>query len=369
MNQTQTLNQAEAETPRRHRRLPIVLGSLAVVTAGCLTAAVLLQPQTSPASSGSGARQIHATAAVERKTLKEEITAQGTLTYASKRQLAAGVGGTITAMAPAGTSVAAGSALYAVDNQPVVLLRGGLPAWREFASGMSNGPDVHQLETALAALGHFTRTPDDRFDAATKLAIDHWQRASGLAVTGTIPLGRVAFSADDVRIAQDLVQVGDQIAPGTPVLAATSAQKVVTAQVKAASQAVAVIGNHVTVHLPANVDTEGTVQSVEAPTEIDNGGTKLVVVPVTITLTDPAATGTLQEVSISVDFPTASRPDVLTVPVGALIARPAGGFGVEVARGDRTTLISVKTGLFAGGFVEISGTGITAGQKVVVPKI
>ena len=367
---TQSQSQPQPETTRPRRRLPIVLGSLAVVTAGCLTTAVLLQPHASsaPADGGAGP-QIHATATVERKTLKEEVTAQGSLTYAGKRQLTAGIGGTITAIAPAGSSVAAGAALYSVDNQPVVLLRGGLPAWREFASGMPAGPDVLQLETALAALGHFTRTPDEKFDATTTLAIDRWQRASGLPVTGAIPLGRIAFSADDVRIAQDLVHVGDQVGPGTPVVGVTSAQKVVSAQLKAASQGVAVIGNHVTVHLPANVDTEGTVQSVDAPTEIDNAGTKLVVVPVTITLTDPAATGTLQEVSVSVDFPTASRPDVLTVPVGALIARPGGGFGVEVARGGRTSLVTVKTGLFAGGFVEISGAGITAGQKVVVPKI
>jgi multidrug efflux system membrane fusion protein len=53
------------------------------------------------------------------------------------------------------------------------------------------------------------------------------------------------------------------------------------------------------------------------------------------------------------------------VPVNALVARRGGGYGVELAAGRR--IVPVRTGLFAGGYVEVSGSGIRAGTRVVVP--
>jgi len=360
------------ETPvRTRRRWLTALGVCGIAAVGAVVVTIVLQP-ASPSSGAAAAsgKPISATAPVLRTTLREVVTAQGTLTYAGKRQLAAGLSGTITALPPAGTAVAAGSALYSIDNAPVVLLHGSLPAWRDLTLGIPDGPDVAQLESALAALGYFSRSPDARFDSATRAAIDRWQKAVGIPVTGSVPLGRVLFAPEGLRIAQDLVQIGDPVGAGTPVMAISASQKIVAAQVKAANQAVAVVGSAVTVHLPANTEARGTVASVEAPTEIDVADTKTVIVPVTVALVDPAETGTLQEVSVSVDFPTETRADVLAVPVGALIARPGGGFGVEVVRANRATrLVAVKTGLFAGGVVEVTGAGLAADQRVVVPKI
>jgi hypothetical protein len=53
------------------------------------------------------------------------------------------------------------------------------------------------------------------------------------------------------------------------------------------------------------------------------------------------------------------------VPVEALVARRGGGYGVELAAGRR--VVPVETGLFAGGYVEIEGSGIREGTRVVVP--
>jgi hypothetical protein len=61
---------------------------------------------------------------------------------------------------------------------------------------------------------------------------------------------------------------------------------------------------------------------------------------------------------------------VLSVPVEALLALSGDRFGVEVLQADGTTKrMPVTTGLFAAGRVEVSGDGISAGQKVVVPTI
>jgi hypothetical protein len=56
------------------------------------------------------------------------------------------------------------------------------------------------------------------------------------------------------------------------------------------------------------------------------------------------------------------------VPVGALLAQPGGSFAVEVVSPHGHRLVRVTTGLFdsAAGKVQVSGAGLTAGQRVVV---
>jgi hypothetical protein len=54
------------------------------------------------------------------------------------------------------------------------------------------------------------------------------------------------------------------------------------------------------------------------------------------------------------------------VPVIALLARPGGGYGVEVVAGGRTRLVAVTPGLFADGWVQVEG--VRPGQRVAVPQ-
>ena len=72
--------------------------------------------------------------------------------------------------------------------------------------------------------------------------------------------------------------------------------------------------------------------------------------------------------SVDVTFTASERKNVLTVPVAALLALQEGGYGVEVTDGTTSRYVPVKTGLFAGGRVEITGAGIAPDTKVGVPK-
>jgi hypothetical protein len=60
----------------------------------------------------------------------------------------------------------------------------------------------------------------------------------------------------------------------------------------------------------------------------------------------------------------------LAVPVNALLALADGSYAVEIDSGGRRRVVPVQTGLFDedGGIVEISGTDITAGTRVLVPQ-
>jgi DNA gyrase inhibitor GyrI len=108
---------------------------------------------------------------------------------------------------------------------------------------------------------------------------------------------------------------------------------------------------------------------VGQPTEQDNNGQNTTVVPITIALDDPAAADGIQRANVTVDVPSETRDNVLSVPIEALMALPGGDFGIEVVRADGSTdRLAVTTGLFAGGLVEISGDGVEAGLDVMVPE-
>ena len=89
---------------------------------------------------------------------------------------------------------------------------------------------------------------------------------------------------------------------------------------------------------------------------------------------EPGAIGHLDEAPVTVSITTASVSDALVVPVDALLAL-AGGGGRAAAMRWRSwkarahRLQAVSLGLFddAEGLVQVSGRGLSAGQRVVVP--
>ena len=75
---------------------------------------------------------------------------------------------------------------------------------------------------------------------------------------------------------------------------------------------------------------------------------------------------------MQVSITTATVAGALIVPVDALLVLASGGYAVEVAGPDGARrLVPVTLGLFddAAGTVQVSGTGLQAGQRVVVPAI
>jgi hypothetical protein len=87
----------------------------------------------------------------------------------------------------------------------------------------------------------------------------------------------------------------------------------------------------------------------------------------------PASVESFVEIPVTLRVVAESAPAALVVPVGALVALAEGGFAVETVTGtapdgsETTGLIAVETGLFVDGFVAVTGDGIAAGQRVVVP--
>jgi hypothetical protein len=88
--------------------------------------------------------------------------------------------------------------------------------------------------------------------------------------------------------------------------------------------------------------------------------------------TNPAATRNWDQAPVEVSITTGAVANVLAVPVDALLALSNGGYAVEMAATDGThRLVAVSLGLFddADGMVQVTGAGLAAGQRVVVPAL
>ena len=169
----------------------------------------------------------------------------------------------------------------------------------------------------------------------------------------------------------------------TAVLSTSSTKLVVTVDLSASSQSEATIGEHVTVEMPNGSTAGGRITAVSPVAQSSSSGSGAdgtggggagggsdgssgsgtSTVPVTIVLNKPAKGGGLDQASVSVNFVQSKARDVLSVPVTALLATSGSTFAVQEA-GTPHKLIPVQTGLFAAGYVGISGQGIHPGLQV-----
>ena len=361
-------------------------GAATVVAALVLTVvAVGLAVLRRPRPAALAPQLFTATAPVTRGTVTERIQIAGVLGFDGTRQVAhQGQAGILTSAAQPGAVVRRGGVLYRVNNQPVRLLFGTLPAYRDFATGMPDGPDVNQLERNLAALRLDPGLVDQRFTWTTAAAIRRWQARWGLPAwqrTGALPLGTVVFAPAALRIGQVTAMIGTSVAPDGPVLAATSTRRVVTAQLPADRRNLIHPGDKVEVTVSgASAPVPGTVERVgrvAATPQTDqagpNGGagggadsgSQPATVPVTVRANLPDGGPDLDQAPAQLAIISAAHRDVLLVPVVALLPAPGDGYQVRLASGER---VRVRPGLFdsTAGTVEVTGK-LTVGQSVQVP--
>jgi peptidoglycan hydrolase-like protein with peptidoglycan-binding domain len=244
--------------------------------------------------------------------------------------------------------------------------------YRALAEG-TRGLDVRQFERNLVDLKLGPVTVDDVFTASTTAATKRWQRSLGLPETGIVEKFRVVYATGPVRIAQQLVRLGR---PATgDVLTYTGGTKLVSILASASEIAWATKGTKVTVVLPGGKSLDGVVAAIgaeatSAPGQPDpaSPGTGNARISVTVTIADQAGIGALEKSPVDVRYVAQQRENVLTVPVSALLALAEGGYGVEIVDGQGSRIVAVRTGLFAGGRVEISGPGIAEGVAVGIPQ-
>ena len=359
----------------------IALGAAAVVAAA-VAGYVVLGRSTDDTTAAADTTAATTTAKVVRRDLAETDSFDGTLGYASTRPVVDQLSGTITALADEGAVVARGKALYRVDGTPVTLMYGTVPAWRALSSSVSDGRDVRQLEWNLVELGYDpgrAMTIDGEWTSATTAAVERWQEAHGMTEDGVIDLGEVVFLPGKQRIGEHQTSVGLPAQPGTEVMSTASTTQVVTVDLEASRQELVDEGDTVSVELPGGDVAKGTIVDVGKIAEASDdttdtaggnagGGGSEPTIAVTISLAGRASTD-LDQAPVTVDITRSLERNALAVPVTALLALSGGGYAVELGRADGTTqLVGVETGVYADGYVQVSGDGIAEGDSVVVPE-
>ena len=320
--------------------------------------------------SHSAAASATASARVERRDLVEEESFDGTLGYDDSSPVTAGLSGTITTMRPEGSRARRGQVLFEVDEHPVILLYGKKPAYRSLQSGVEDGTDVRQLEQNLVAMGY---DPDgdidvDReFDWATTEAIERWQDDRGLTEDGAVDMGEAVFAPGPVRIGSHQATVGSSTGSGTPVMDISSVTRVITVKVPVDQRALLRSGMKVDVDLPSGERAAGRIRSIGRVAE---GGSEDedATVEAEVVLQSAKGLHRYDETPVTVNVSSEVAKDALAVPVTALLALAEGGYAVEVVEGGKTELVAVDTGMFVNGYVEIKGSKINEGTKVVVPE-
>jgi hypothetical protein len=343
------------------------------------------------------------------KIASDQTMLQGAqATLALTQASAQNPGTTFTSLPSVGGVITEDQSVYSVSNEAVPLLYGSVAAYRAFSIGMTEGADVGELTTDLIALGDGAGlTPSNHYSSATVTAVERWQSALGLPATGEILLGEVVFEPGPIRVTSVTPSVGSSVGGsggggsasagggGGTVLTATSTTPIVTVDLDVSQEYLVKPGNAVSIVLPdgtstvgGHIETVGNVatcssgggagsgtgapsgSSTASTSTCSSGGSgssSSPTVPITITLDSTPELATLDEAPVNVNITTQRAPNVLAVPVNALLALQGGGYGVDVVTGTTSRLVGVATGLYDNSLVQVSGGGIGVGTRVQVP--
>ena len=328
-----------------------------VATAGCGGS------KASPA-----AQRPAGTAAVERGPLSAVVSLNGTLSYRARSDgspysVINQARGTYTALPEVGARVGCRGVLYRVDDRPVLLLCGAMPAYRDVREGDA-GRDVRQLNRNLHLAGQ-------AFTGRTRAALVRLQRRKGLDATGKLELGDAVFLPRPVRIGKLAGELGGSARPGAQIAQAAADALHVRVDLDASQQGEVKKGDRAEVTLPGNTSAQGKVARLGRVAQAPRGKDAAAAATVSafISLDDPGSARGLESAPVQVDVMTKGVERALSVPVTALVGKAGGGLAVEVVRaGGRRELVAVRAGLFddAHGRVEVEGA-LRQGEHVVVP--
>ncbi|MEV1317246.1 efflux RND transporter periplasmic adaptor subunit [Micromonospora arborensis] len=366
----------------------------------------------SPAAQPAAAKV--ATAEVVRTDLSDYWAESGTVGYRKQRTLRGVAPGVLTWLPRPGSTIARGDILYRSGDRPVILFYGSSPMFRDIDVVGMVGRDVRVLADNLRALGYrigsqpapgtrvtvqggpapaandqgangdankpdstpaaagtgayqtVVTSQDAVFTSSLKDAVKRWQATKGVRpATGTVTLGDMLVLPGAVRVGAASAQLGDD-ATGN-LMAISDQTKAVSVEIDASRADDLRAGQKVQITLPDSSHTSGTINSVSSnvqagPSDGGDPGPEGPKVQVVVAVDNASAIQNISSASVEVRFTGTTAHDVLAVPVGALLALSSGGYGVQLSDG---ALTAVKVGLFADGMVQISGTGITAGTRVV----
>ena len=303
----------------------------------------------------------------------------------------------------AGDTISNGEQLAELDGEPLFVLTGTVPAWRDLTPGES-GPDVTELQKALASLGYYDGgdTPG-YFGSATEDAVYLYYQHLGYTApsSGGVPAADVVFLPSlPATVVAVNGTTGEQ--PGQPFLElAPRGSLALTGELPPAYAGQVKPGLKVTIydevtgiHATGTVTDLGTATTtVPTGTVVDIGSAsgsasssgsgsgsssssssgssgETPFIPLTVQPSRPLGSALNGEnVLVTVETGQTEGP-VLTVPVAAIVTTASGTSYVTVvgAHGKQTD-VTVTPGISENGYVQVTPAkpgALAAGDHVVV---
>lgn len=274
-------------------------------------------------------------------------------------------GGVITAVLAQSGLLEPGAVLLRIDERPVALVPGRVPAFRELRLG-SHGRDVNALQRHLASLGYRVDTSLSRYSSVTAAAVRRWQRQLDRPATGIVALGDVVFIPPAALAAPlrwtEAVAVGATLGAGTPILEQLASTPTLTIEFGGSLPAQLEPG------LAAEVVFAGDAQRAVtlSPIHQEPGRTWATLDPVDDALCAGAECLELVpaggETPLDVTFTLVPETTGPLVPVAAVQSDAAGQAFVALPDGSRRT---VTIRVASGGSAIVDG--VSVGDEIVLP--
>lgn len=374
------------------RALITVLVCAVVVTAGgWVGAQFITTPQQVAARARPPAPSV-LTADVESRVVSDTVVTRGDVGYSHvvnvlAGRTVAGAAATVITALPIGIGgeIQPGAVLAQLSGRPVFALTGAFPAYRDLSEGLV-GPDVEQLQAALAEIG-IKGNWDKKavFGRGTAIAVSKLYDKAGYAKQESIPRSELAFIPQfPVQVASSTAYVGATVST----VALNIAQGSLVVKVKADREITLLAQQGGAVEIASEVlnkTVAGTVAGLqgEAPasTGSDSNEADAAVEPAPaagtsdFALVQPAESLTADWAgqNVRVTFLKGSTAEkVLAVPLTAVSTRADGTTQIVLVSQEKgktvRTPVAVQTGVTGAGYVELRSTAspINPGEKVEV---
>ena len=229
----------------RRTRMAIGVLLVAVIAAGVgVLVGRQLQSPADAAASAKAPTPSRITVPVEKRKLVAKLIANGDVQYTEPTSLrlagavgaSAGAAQIVTKAPVVDQPIEEGDVVMEVSGRPIFVFQGALPTFRGIEPG-STGPDVQQLEEALARLGVFDATPDTTYDETTETAIDRLYYEAGYPSEGASPEQQTQQRAAQKSVADANKALGaaqQELASGGQTL--TAAQRLAAEQQRQAAR-------------------------------------------------------------------------------------------------------------------------------------
>lgn len=270
----------------------------------------------------------------------------------------AGVGGVVTRThVEVGDSVEALAPVVDVNGTTLWAVTGADPVYRDLREG-SSGQDVRTVEESLSSAGYDPGEVDDTFSEDTRRAVEEWQEAEDLPVTGEVKVGNLVWVQPASMVLEAPPAVGSAVQAGDRLLTAGTDARVARVTLDQADAARVSVGD------PVSIDVDGLDEPVTGDvTAASDLPTQDGIYEVTVEIDPPEGTKVGMEgtASIVVDV----RTDVVTVPTGVLIGTDGGTTSVDVLVDGAVESRSVRVGLITPTLAEVT-SGLAAGELIVL---